>query len=111
MAFQEIVAEDIIDVPVPPLTIAILDTLKQLSERFRCVKIVACMGGMPGRFLNAEVCDPEAWLIINIKFRFRNEYIPRMQITMLFSTSLQLNNSPSIVRKKVSTNGMSMSDW
>jgi len=61
-----------------------------MSERFRCVKIVTCMGCVPGQFPNAEVCDAEAWLVINIEFRFCNEYIPRMQIAMLVSTSLQL---------------------
>src|SRR5262249_2818710 len=90
MACQEIMVEFLKDVPISPLRIAILYTLKQLSKRVRYVKIVAYMICVSGQFPNAEVDDAEVYSVINIIFAFRNEYISRMHITMLFSYSLQL---------------------
>src|SRR5712691_1460823 len=90
MAFQEIVTEALADVPIPSLRIAILYTLKQLSECVRCIEIITCMGCVPGQFPHAEVCDAEGCSVINIKVGLRHEYIPRMQIAMLFSSLLQL---------------------
>src|SRR5215510_392125 len=50
MACQEIMVEFLKDVPISPLRIAILYTLKQLSKRVRYVKIVAYMICVSGQF-------------------------------------------------------------
>src|SRR5437763_478914 len=63
---------------------------EQLSECVRCVEIVTGMGCVPGQCPHAEVCDAEGCSVINIKVGLRHEYIPRMQIAMLFSALLQL---------------------